>query len=106
MARAYAPITKKQDAILFCVLFFCGILDNDNVKQSEEIFNELGLNMSTALTVFLRQTVRSRGIPFEMRLNIPNEETLAAIQDVNMERNMSRQFHSVKELMEDLDADD
>ena len=81
-------------------------IDADLKKQSEEIFNELGLNMSTALTVFLRQTVRSRGIPFEMRLNIPNEETLAAVQDVNMGRNMSRQFHSVKELMEDLDADD
>jgi len=81
-------------------------IDADLKKQSEEIFNELGLNMSTALTVFLRQTVRSRGIPFEMRLNTPNEETLAAIQDVNMGRNMSRQFHSVKELMEDLDADD
>ena len=81
-------------------------IDADLKKQSEEIFNELGLNMSTALTVFLRQAVRSRGIPFEMRLSIPNEETLAAIQDVNMGRNMSRQFHSVKELMEDLDADD
>jgi len=81
-------------------------IDADLKKQSEEIFSELGLNMSTALTVFLRQTVRSRGIPFEMRLNIPNEETLAAIQDVNLGRNMSRQFHSVKELMEDLDADD
>ena len=81
-------------------------IDADLKKQSEEIFNELGLNMSTALTVFLRQTVRSRGIPFEMRLNIPNEETLMAIQDVNLGRNMSRQFHSVKELMEDLDADD
>jgi len=81
-------------------------IDADLKKQSEEIFSELGLNMSTALTVFLRQTVRSRGIPFEMRLSIPNEETLAAIQDVNMGRNMSRQFHSVKELMEDLDADD
>jgi len=81
-------------------------IDADLKKQSEEIFGELGLNMSTALTVFLRQTVRSRGIPFEMRLDIPNEETLAAIQDVNMGRNMSRQFHSVKELMEDLDADD
>ena len=82
-------------------------IDADLKKQSEEIFHELGLNMSTALTVFLRQAVRSRGIPFEMRLNsIPNEETLAAIQDVNLDRNMSRQFHSVKELMEDLDADD
>ncbi|MCL2570787.1 MAG: type II toxin-antitoxin system RelB/DinJ family antitoxin [Defluviitaleaceae bacterium] len=81
-------------------------IDADLKKQSEEIFNELGLNMSTALTVFLRQTVRSRGIPFEMRLNTPNEETLAAIKDVNIGHNMSRQFHSVKELMEDLDADD
>ena len=81
-------------------------IDADLKKQSEEIFNELGLTMSTALTVFLRQTVRSRGIPFEMRLNIPNEETLTSIQDVNMGRNMSRQFHSVKELMEDLNTDD
>jgi DNA-damage-inducible protein J len=81
-------------------------IDADLKRQSEKIFNELGLTMSTALTVFLRQTVRSNGIPFEMRLNIPNDETLAAIQDVNLNRNMSKPFHSVKELMEDLDADD
>ena len=81
-------------------------IDAELKKQSEQIFNELGLNMSTALTVFLRQTVRSNGIPFEMRLNMPNDETLAAIEDVNLNRNMSKPFHSVKELMEDLDADD
>jgi hypothetical protein len=38
-------------------------------------------------------------------LNVPNDDTLAAIEDVNMGRNMSKQFHSVKELKEDLDAD-
>jgi len=80
-------------------------VDADLKKQAEEIFNELGLTMSTALTVFLRQTVRSNGIPFDMRLNTPNEDTLAATKDVNLSRNMSKQFHSVKELMEDLDAD-
>jgi DNA-damage-inducible protein J len=79
-------------------------IDADLKKQSESILNELGLTMSTALTVFLRQTVRSNGIPFEMRLNTPNDDTLAAIQDVNINRNMSKPFHSVKELMEDLDA--
>ena len=62
--------------------------------------------MSTALNVFLRQTVRPRGIPFDMRLNTPNQETLDAIQDVNLGRNISRQFLSVEELMEDLNADD
>lgn len=81
-------------------------IDSDLKKQAENIFNELGLNMSTALTVFLRQTVRSNGIPFDMRLEIPNEETLAAIKDVNLKRNMSKPFNSVKELMEDLNADD
>jgi len=81
-------------------------IETDLKKRSEQIFTELGLTMTTALTVFLRQVVRSNGIPFEMRLNIPNDDTLAAIDDVNMDRNMSRKFHSVKELMEDLDADD
>ena len=81
-------------------------IDSDLKKQSEEIFNELGLTMSTALTVFLRQTVRSNGIPFDMRLNTLNEETTSAIEDVNLGRNMSRKFSNVKELMEDLDADD
>ena len=80
-------------------------IETDLKKRSEQIFTELGLTMTTALTVFLRQVVRSNGIPFEMRLNIPNDDTLAAIDDVNMDRNMSRKFHSVKELMEDLDAD-
>ena len=81
-------------------------IDADLKKQAEQIFNELGLNMSTALTVFLRQTIRSNGIPFDLRLEVPNEETLTAINDVNLNRNMSKPFHSVKALMEDLDADD
>ena len=81
-------------------------IDEDLKKQAEEIFNELGLNMSTALTVFLRQTVRSNGIPFEMRLETPNAETLAALEDVRLRRNLRGPFNSVKELMEDLDADD
>lgn len=81
-------------------------IDADLKRQAERIFNELGLNMSTALNVFLRQTIRSNGIPFDMKLDTPNEETLTAINDVNLNRNMSKPFHSVKEMMSDLDADD
>ncbi len=81
-------------------------IDEDLKKRAEKIFTELGLNMSTALTVFLRQTVRHNGIPFEMRLETPNAETLAAIEDVRFRRNLKGPFNSVKELMEDLDADD
>ena len=81
-------------------------IDEDLKKQAEDIFNELGLNMSTALTVFLRQTVRSNGIPFDLRLDTPNAETLAAMEDVRLRRNLHGPFNSVKELMEDLDAED
>ena len=81
-------------------------IDEELKKRAEEIFTELGLNMPTALTVFLRQTVRYNGIPFELRLETPNAETLAAMEDVRLRRNLKGPFNSVKELMEDLDADD
>jgi DNA-damage-inducible protein J len=81
-------------------------IDADLKKQAEDIFSELGLNMSTALTIFLRQTVRSKGIPFDVRLDTPNAETLAAIEDVRLGRNLHGPFSSVGKLMENLNADD
>ncbi len=73
-------------------------------KQFDALCNELGLTMTTAINIFAKTMVRQRGIPFEVSLSIPNEETLQAIDDVNNERNLSRHFHSVEELMEDLNA--
>ncbi|MDO4501166.1 MAG: type II toxin-antitoxin system RelB/DinJ family antitoxin [Erysipelotrichaceae bacterium] len=53
-----------------------------NVKdQAEEIFNELGINMSTAINMFLRSTIREHGIPFELKLDVPNKETRQAIEE-------------------------
>ncbi len=49
--------------------------------QAEEIFAELGLNMTTAVNMFLRTAVREHGIPFELKLDIPNETTAAAIEE-------------------------
>lgn len=49
--------------------------------QAEEIFNELGLNMTTAVNMFLRTTIRERGIPFELKLDVPNEKTATAIAE-------------------------
>ena len=50
-------------------------------EQAEEIFNELGLNMTTAINMFLRTTIREHGIPFELKLNVPNDTTAAAIEE-------------------------
>lgn len=50
-------------------------------KQAEELFSELGLNMSVAINAFLRTAVREQRIPFELRLEIPNETTQRAIEE-------------------------
>lgn len=50
-------------------------------EQAEEIFNELGLNMTTAVNMFLRTTIREHGIPFELKLDVPNDTTEAAIEE-------------------------
>ena len=49
--------------------------------QAEEIFNELGLNMTTAINMFLRTAICEHGIPFELKLEVPNDATATAIED-------------------------
>ena len=56
-------------------------IDKDIKDQAEEIFNELGLNMTTAVNMFLRTAIREQGIPFELKLDVPNETTAAAIDE-------------------------
>lgn len=79
-------------------------MDSEVKKQAQRLFSELGLDMTTAVNMFLRQSIRAHGIPFEVKLDVPNSETLAAIDDVNNNRNMSRTFDSVEDLMRDLNA--
>ena len=55
--------------------------DKDIKDQAEHIFNELGLNMTTAVNMFLRTTIRENGIPFSLKLDVPNETTAAAIEE-------------------------
>lgn len=79
-------------------------MDEGLKQQFERLCNELGLNMSTAFNIFAKTMVRQQRVPFELSLDIPNAETLAAIDDVNHGRNLSKSFHSVEALMEDLNA--
>lgn len=49
--------------------------------QAEAIFNELGLNMTTAVNMFLKTVIRQNGITLDLRLDVPNETTAAAIEE-------------------------
>ena len=56
-------------------------MDKDVKNAAEKIFNELGLNMTTAINIFLRKSIQEQGIPFDVKLNVPNETTLKAIEE-------------------------
>ena len=47
-------------------------------QEAEALFNDLGLNMSSAMNLFLRSAIMFNGNPFEIKRQIPNEETKAA----------------------------
>ena len=78
-------------------------VDNDLKKNAEAIFEEIGLGMTSALTIFLKAVVRNNGIPFS--LEIPNEKTLKAfkeVDDISSGKKKAKKYHSVDELRKDL----
>ena len=82
-------------------------VDSELKKQAEELFSDLGLSMSDAITVFMKQAVREQRIPFTISREYNyNDETIQAIENVRNRQNLSRGFSSVQELMENLNADD
>ncbi|MBR2216198.1 MAG: type II toxin-antitoxin system RelB/DinJ family antitoxin [Selenomonadaceae bacterium] len=54
-------------------------LDRELKERADEFFKEVGMNFSTAVNVFLRQTLRLGKIPFNIAVDRPNEETIAAL---------------------------
>lgn len=56
-------------------------LDADLKRQSQELLADLGLDLTTAVTIFLKQTVREQGIPFKISREKPNAETIAAMDE-------------------------
>ena len=54
-------------------------MDADLKAQADALFAELGMNLSTAFNIFGRQSLREGGIPFEVKLEQPNKETIAAM---------------------------
>ena len=54
-------------------------MDGDIKKQCEALYGELGINLTTAINVFLRQSLRVGGFPFDVRMEQPNKETMAAM---------------------------
>lgn len=54
--------------------------DKEIKEKAENIFQELGLNMTTAINMFLRTSIRENGIPFDLKIDSVNDETKLAIE--------------------------
>ena len=78
-------------------------LDSEVKEQAQQVFNHLGMDMTTAINIFLRQAIQYQGLPFDVRLD-ENQKLLQVVMDVDQNRNMSQSFESVSDLMKDLRA--
>ena len=58
-------------------------IDADVKKQAQELFAALGLDLSTAINIYLKKAVAEQGIPFKIRLESPNFETIESIEEGN-----------------------
>lgn len=54
-------------------------MDTKLKADADALFEELGMNISTAFNIFVRQALRERGIPFTITERPPNKETIAAL---------------------------
>ncbi len=77
-------------------------------QEAEALFNDLGLSMSSATNMFLRSAVMHDGIPFEIRRQIPNAETKAALDEYEeMKKNPDnyKRYESFDEMLDEEGTD-
>mgnify|MGYP000373129937 FL=1 len=89
-----SSITKKKPIHI--------TVDADLKNESEKLFNDLGLSMTTAITLFLKQSLNKQGIPFA--ITKPNSDTMQALHDSETMQNLHGPFTSIDDLFEDLNA--
>lgn len=81
-------------------------MDKDIKEQADQLFNELGLTMTAAVNLFLRASIREQGIPFSLKLDKFNKETIEAIEEgrKNAKGPNVKGYHTVDELKKALES--
>lgn len=83
-------------------------MDSDLKHQFESFCNDVGLTMSAAINIFAKKVVHEYRIPFEIALEKPNEDTLAAIAEVKeMQKHPEslKTYSTFKELVSEVMSD-
>jgi addiction module antitoxin, RelB/DinJ family len=81
-------------------------IDTELRDQSEALFNALGMNLGTAINVFLRKAVRVGGFPFDVTIDGPNREKIEAlIEAERIARDPKGKACSVEDAFSELDEE-
>lgn len=83
-------------------------IDADIKVKAQELFADFGLDLSTAINIFLRQAVRENAIPFNISRDVPNGDTLEAIKEIEeFKRNPDayKRYSSFSELLDEVNED-
>ena len=80
-------------------------MDKEIKEQSDKIFAELGISMTAAINMFLRATIRENGIPFSLKLDVPNKETqeaLSEFEEMKNNKDKYKRYDSFKDILEEI----
>lgn len=83
-------------------------LDPELKRSSQELFADLGMDLSTAVTLFLKQSLRVQGLPFAVTRENPNAETIAAMNEYYEMKNCPKKYKrysSFKDAMDEVLSD-
>ena len=80
-------------------------MDSELKAAAEALYEELGMNISTAINIFVRQSLRERGIPFIISEGNPTKATVSAMLEAERIAKDSsvKGFNDIEELFADLD---
>lgn len=78
-------------------------IDTELKRQAQQLFSDLGMDMTTAVNIFLRQAVREQAIPFRIgEPALPNGEA----REMLAHPEKYKGYHDIDEMMEELEADE
>ena len=83
-------------------------IDTEIKAKAQELFADFGLDLSTAINIFLRQSVRENAIPFNISREVPNSDTIAAInefEEFKKNPNGYKRYSTFSELLNEVNAD-
>lgn len=81
-------------------------MDADVKAKADALFEALGLDMPSAINLFVKECLLRQGLPFEPFLNVPNQTTIKALEEANdMIRTGNFKRYTVDEVFEALKKD-